>query len=161
LRLRFCQLEIGSRIQRDVRRLLARFVTGSFVGDRGNSSVGRAQPCQGWGRGFESRFPLHFLSGSVSCVRERAPAHWFVLLRSGGETGRRKGLKIPWDKFPCGFDPRPEHPLSLAASRVSQQKASSILEFIRMHDREVSLVQILFAAENLATYSRRVQDAAA
>ena len=24
----------------------------------GNSSVGRAQPCQGWGRGFESRFPL-------------------------------------------------------------------------------------------------------
>ena len=25
---------------------------------RGNSSVGRAQPCQGWGREFESRFPL-------------------------------------------------------------------------------------------------------
>ena len=24
----------------------------------GNSSVGRAQPCQGWGREFESRFPL-------------------------------------------------------------------------------------------------------
>ena len=24
-----------------------------------NSSVGRAQPCQGWGRGFESRFSLH------------------------------------------------------------------------------------------------------
>ena len=27
----------------------------------GNSSVGRAQPCQGWGRGFESRFPLHLV----------------------------------------------------------------------------------------------------
>ncbi len=27
----------------------------------GNSSVGRAQPCQGWGREFESRFPLHSL----------------------------------------------------------------------------------------------------
>ena len=26
----------------------------------GNSSVGRAQPCQGWGRGSESRFPLSF-----------------------------------------------------------------------------------------------------
>ena len=26
----------------------------------GNSSVGRAQPCQGWGRGSESRFPLNF-----------------------------------------------------------------------------------------------------
>ena len=25
----------------------------------GNSSVGRAQPCQGWGREFESRFPLN------------------------------------------------------------------------------------------------------
>ena len=25
---------------------------------RENSSVGRAQPCQGWGRGFESRFSL-------------------------------------------------------------------------------------------------------
>ena len=25
-----------------------------------NSSVGRAQPCQGWGRGFESRFSLKF-----------------------------------------------------------------------------------------------------
>ncbi len=24
----------------------------------GSSSVGRAQPCQGWGRGSESRFPL-------------------------------------------------------------------------------------------------------
>ena len=24
----------------------------------GSSSVGRAQPCQGWGREFESRFPL-------------------------------------------------------------------------------------------------------
>src|SRR5689334_3845573 len=29
-----------------------------LAGVRGNSSVGRAQPCQGWGRGFESRFPL-------------------------------------------------------------------------------------------------------
>ena len=27
-------------------------------GNCGNSSVGRAQPCQGWGREFESRFPL-------------------------------------------------------------------------------------------------------
>ena len=26
----------------------------------GNSSVDRASPCQGEGRGFEPRFPLHF-----------------------------------------------------------------------------------------------------
>src|SRR3990167_1220174 len=33
----------------------------------GNSSVGRAQPCQGWGREFESRFPLKiFFSVSFS-----------------------------------------------------------------------------------------------
>src|SRR6185436_1455983 len=31
---------------------------GWWPAPRGNSSVGRAQPCQGWGRGFESRFPL-------------------------------------------------------------------------------------------------------
>ena len=37
----------------------------------GNSSVGRAQPCQGWGRGFESRFPLS----------------------DGGKTGRAEGRK--------------------------------------------------------------------
>ena len=32
--------------------------TRSFKRFCGNSSVGRAQPCQGWGREFESRFPL-------------------------------------------------------------------------------------------------------
>jgi hypothetical protein len=30
------------------------------IGKRGNSSVGRARPCQGRGREFESRFPLQF-----------------------------------------------------------------------------------------------------
>ena len=32
----------------------------------GNSSVGRAQPCQGWGREFESRFPLHTQASAAS-----------------------------------------------------------------------------------------------
>ena len=31
----------------------------------GNSSVGRARPCQGRGRGFESRFPLRFFQNPV------------------------------------------------------------------------------------------------
>ena len=36
----------------------------------GNSSVGRAQPCQGWGREFESRFPLFVKSaGTKSSCR--------------------------------------------------------------------------------------------
>ena len=41
----------------------------------GNSSVGRAQPCQGWGRGFKSRLPLQ--------------------RRRNGGIGRHEGLKIP------------------------------------------------------------------
>ena len=32
----------------------------------GNSSVGRARPCQGRGREFEPRFPLHFF---MRCAR--------------------------------------------------------------------------------------------
>src|SRR5256885_1660630 len=43
---------------------------------RGNSSVGRAQPCQGWGRGFESRFPL---SQTVS-VLDTSDAGWSSLV---------------------------------------------------------------------------------
>ena len=35
----------------------------------GNSSVGRAQPCQGWGRGFESRFPLNFSKVPAQVVK--------------------------------------------------------------------------------------------
>ena len=34
------------------------------IDNRENSSVGRAQPCQGWGRGFESRFSLKTLAFS-------------------------------------------------------------------------------------------------
>src|SRR3954469_5516584 len=49
------------------RRLLPRISAGSFVTiQRGNSSVGRAQPCQGWGRGFESRFPLRLSHSQTS-----------------------------------------------------------------------------------------------
>ena len=38
----------------------------------GNSSVGRAQPCQGWGRGFESRFPLLRTGGARVSLPGRA-----------------------------------------------------------------------------------------
>ena len=42
----------------------------------GNSSVGRAQPCQGWGREFESRFPLqikNFVSDVVFLFQGLSP----------------------------------------------------------------------------------------
>ena len=57
----------------------------------GNSSVGRARPCQGRGRGFESRFPL-FLN-------------YFVL--PGWWNGRHEGLKILWLHGCAGSSPAP------------------------------------------------------
>src|SRR6478736_8889302 len=50
------------------------------LGSCGNSSVGRARPCQGRGRGFESRFPLwsgsfgpnEIVAGWSSLVARRA-----------------------------------------------------------------------------------------
>ena len=36
-----------------------------------NSSVGRAQPCQGWGRGFESRFSLNIVRQEVSLIKKK------------------------------------------------------------------------------------------
>jgi hypothetical protein len=44
--------------------IVGKYKTGAYlrhpkaVKTSGSSSVGRAQPCQGWGRGFESRLPL-------------------------------------------------------------------------------------------------------
>ena len=51
----------------------------------GNSSVGRAQPCQGWGREFESRFPLW----KSATYRNRVADFLFV-------HGRKTGLKRPF-----------------------------------------------------------------
>ena len=54
----------------------------------GNSSVGRAQPCQGWGREFESRFPLTF--GQVESLP--SPGGGMVdALVSGASVSRRAG----------------------------------------------------------------------
>ena len=39
---------------------------------RENSSVGRARPCQGRGRGFESRFSLFFFEFSQTMVAQMA-----------------------------------------------------------------------------------------
>ena len=51
----------------------------------GNSSVGRAQPCQGWGREFESRFPLKRLTSIL-----RSPRGGMVdALVSGASVERR------------------------------------------------------------------------
>jgi hypothetical protein len=60
---------------------LRRFRKSSFKSTCESSSAGRARPCQGRGRGFESRLSLHLFSKELS----QCP---------GGETGRHAGLKI-------------------------------------------------------------------
>ena len=74
----------------------------------GNSSVGRAQPCQGWGREFESRFPLQknteapTLSGlSVSARRTICTSG---RSRLGGRVVMQRPAK-PWT--PVRFRPQP------------------------------------------------------
>ena len=63
-----------------------------IAGSRGNSSVGRARPCQGRGREFESRFPLQVfetpaMPGSVvSGPRKAAPV---------GTSPRKRGRAVP------------------------------------------------------------------
>ena len=42
---------------------------------RGNSSAGRALPCQGKGRGFESRFPLQ------NSIKEHVPSYYLYYLK--------------------------------------------------------------------------------
>ena len=46
------------KILEEIRFLLPLHSQWETIRSCGNSSVGRAQPCQGWGREFESRFPL-------------------------------------------------------------------------------------------------------
>ena len=74
----------------------------------GNSSVGRARPCQGRGREFESRFPLMSPGGGMvdahvsgACVSQRAGSSPVLgtFLQSGlcvwrgGGIGRRATLR--------------------------------------------------------------------
>ena len=73
----------------------------------GNSSVGRAQPCQGWGREFESRFPLQevlfegpFLLGKVtqieandSVCQSHAGSFYFCAVASGGR--QKHPFRVP------------------------------------------------------------------
>src|SRR5688572_16992903 len=80
-----------------------------LIGVRGNSSVGRAQPCQGWGRGFESRFPLFKDGGrwmgdgglGLTFVIRLPPS----VVSGGGEMVDAGDLKSPvrkdmWVRFP-------------------------------------------------------------
>jgi hypothetical protein len=58
----------------------------------GNSSVGRAQPCQGWGREFESRFPLQIASRKQPFI---TAAVFVSALDYDGEFLRSSTLPLP------------------------------------------------------------------
>ena len=53
----------------------------------GNSSFGRAPPCQGGGGGFEPRFPLHFFNGCVSS--------FYAAKRHHSQAVRQRSAKSP------------------------------------------------------------------
>jgi len=93
---------------------------------RGNSSVGRARPCQGRGREFESRFPLHFRdalqagcqSGYVAACKAAyagsipAPASIHSIYRENAQVAKlvdARDLKSLGAKTPCRFDSGPGH----------------------------------------------------
>ena len=67
----------------------------------GNSSVGRAQPCQGWGREFESRFPLKegdtFNDASPLFFCTTSPDSNSLLCQS--DCRRLRAVKSPQDCF--------------------------------------------------------------
>ena len=60
----------------------------------GNSSVGRVQPCQGWGREFESRFPLHLKFIPRGLPRDKAMGNY-----QGGEA-QLSPLEESWVNTP-------------------------------------------------------------
>ena len=73
----------------------------------GNSSVGRAQPCQGWGRGFESRFPLADKESGISrffCIKDK---YFINVCRPDGGMVDTKDLKS-FGHYGCaGSSPAP------------------------------------------------------
>jgi hypothetical protein len=79
-------------------------------GSRGNSSVGRARPCQGRGREFESRFPLQFsdkTSGNPGfCFLYFTPVSWRRLL-FGWPGGRVVMQRPAKPRTPVRFRPWP------------------------------------------------------
>ena len=76
---------------------------------RGSGSVGRAQPCQGWGRGFEPRLPLHAKS------RAGFPVGSFTQMATwpSGKAGACKALTT-------GSNP-------VVASKLSQRPSGAFL----------------------------------
>ena len=89
---------------------------------------GRASPCQGECREFESRLPLHFLlsmapwpSGKAQVCKTFIPqfkSGWRLHCRSGG-IGRRKGLKILRAAMPVRVQVPPSAPYTTFNKKIN------------------------------------------
>ncbi len=113
---------------------------------RGNSSAGRAQPCQGWGREFESRFPLQFLNPGMPTDLKR-PA---VLCFSGHDPSGGAGIQADIETIISHHC----HPCSIITALTEQDTHNakaiypqSVPEFIRqtetlLADIEISAIKI-------------------
>ena len=65
----------------------------------GHGSVGRAQPCQGWGRGFEPRCPLQAQQPDYYGSRAFSyPSHWLELFSNYWKIVLAFGWIIPYIK---------------------------------------------------------------
>ena len=129
---------------------------------RGNSSVGRARPCQGRGREFESRFPLKdrqdslqvvlsvFLgSTSLSDSRPRKP-----LLRRG--LGRVRNQFASITRAQRGFRVSFSAPLSHLKSRIRYEYCDDLLhyELYLLHNA----INILFLHAKQQYYGTSIND---
>ena len=85
-----------------------------------SSSVGRAQPCQGWGRGFESRLPL-FGEGNEKCTFFRPTQEILLIYLSDKLNARVVELVDTPDLKSCALFGR------AGSSPASSTKAFSIL----------------------------------
>ena len=95
----------------------------------GHGSVGRAQPCQGWGRGFEPRCPLQ-----KSYIEAIAPAVFVFEHESGLEPMRWNSVKktAQWAVFrnsPEGFSLR-----GLVARSADRNPLQATIECCRPGD---------------------------
>ena len=82
----------------------------------GSSSAGRASPCQGEGRGFESRLPL--------LNHPSVDGFFFDTPCPGGGTGRHAGLKILFaEKASAGSIPAP-------GTKKTQRKAGFFIALL-------------------------------
>gem|GEM_PF-6042998 len=100
-----CQKVFGEKKIKDIfASLFSGAVSSSGLCE--SSSVGRAQPCQGWGRGFESRLSLVGVKYRKVVLFQEQP--FFTLKRCpGGGMVDTLDLKSNGQKRSCGFKSRP------------------------------------------------------